>query len=163
MPSIAKVAVILNATDPFSVPFSDQTEDAAANLGIALLQYPTQPDTVEVSLADALREGAQAAILQPSLPRRAAADSAAKLRLAIISPIRPFAREGGLLAYAPNSEKLWRTAVPYIDRILRGAKPSDLPVQQPTEFELAVNVKTAKTLGIAIPPEVLARADEVIE
>src|SRR6516165_4986318 len=73
------------------------------------------------------------------------------------------AREGGLLSYAPDSVDLFRRAATYVDRILRGAKPGDLPVQFPTKFEMIVNLKTAKALGLAVPPSILLRADEVIE
>ena len=74
-----------------------------------------------------------------------------------------FAREGGLLSYAPDGTDTWRGAATYVDRILRGAKPGDLPVQFPIKFEMVVNRKTAKALGLAIPPSIMLRADEVIE
>jgi putative ABC transport system substrate-binding protein len=74
-----------------------------------------------------------------------------------------FARDGGLLSYGTDNVDLWRRAATYVDRILRGAKPSDLPVQFPTKFEMVVNLKTAKALGLAVPPSILVRADEVIE
>src|SRR5262249_18084099 len=74
-----------------------------------------------------------------------------------------FARDGGLLAYGPDRVDLYRRAASYVDRILRGAKPGDLPVQFPTKFEMAVNLKTAKALGLTVPPSILLRADEVIE
>jgi putative ABC transport system substrate-binding protein len=88
---------------------------------------------------------------------------AERLRLPAIYPYRYYVAQGGLLCYGVNNVDLFRQAVPYIDRILRGAKPADLPVQQPTRFYLAINSKTAKTLGLAIPPSLLARADDVIE
>ena len=75
----------------------------------------------------------------------------------------PFARDGGLLSYGPDIDDLYRRTAPYVDRILRGAKPGDLPVQFPTKFEMVVNRKTAKALGRAIPPSIMLRADEVIE
>jgi ABC-type uncharacterized transport system substrate-binding protein len=75
----------------------------------------------------------------------------------------PFARDGGLFSYGPDSVDIFRRAASYVDRILRGAKPGDLPVQFPTKFEMVVNVKTAKALSLAVPPSILLRADEVIE
>jgi putative ABC transport system substrate-binding protein len=75
----------------------------------------------------------------------------------------PFARDGGLLSYGPDAVDLFRRAATYVDRILRGAKPAELPVQLPTKFEMVVNLKTAKALGLAVPPSIRLRADEVIE
>jgi len=84
-------------------------------------------------------------------------------RLPAIYPFAFHAREGGLVAYGIDQVDQWRSAATYVDRILRGAKPADLPVQQPTKYELVINLKTAKALGLEIPPSLLARADKVIE
>jgi putative ABC transport system substrate-binding protein len=91
------------------------------------------------------------------------AQAAARLRLPAAYARREFATAGGLLAYGPNFEDNYRSAATYVDKILRGAKPADLPVQQPTKFELIINRKTATVLGLAIPQSLLLRADEVIE
>ena len=95
--------------------------------------------------------------------RRRLVDLAAKNRLPGMYPIREFVDAGGLMAYGPNNADLLRRAATYVDKILKGAKPGDLPVEQPTMFELVINLKTAKDLGLTIPPSVLARADEVIQ
>jgi putative ABC transport system substrate-binding protein len=88
---------------------------------------------------------------------------AARYRLPAVYPFRYFTTEGGMMSYGPNQIDQWRGAATYVDRILRGGKPSDLPVQQPTKFELVINLKTAKALGLNIPPAFPLRADEVIE
>ena len=104
-----------------------------------------------------------AAILQPSLPRKPAIDLAMKHRLFMVSPQLDFPKAGGLFAYAASPKDHALKASVYVDKILKGAKPSDLPVEQPTKFELIVNLKTAKALGIAVPRSVLMRADQVLE
>jgi putative ABC transport system substrate-binding protein len=91
------------------------------------------------------------------------ADFAAKSRLPSIFHISEFADSGGLAAYGPDRADLWRRAATYVDKILKGAKPADLPVEQPTRFELVINLKTAKAIGLTIPQSVLFRADRVIE
>ena len=89
--------------------------------------------------------------------------SAAQHRVPVIYQTPDFARDGGLFSYGPDALDIFRRSASYVDRILRGEKPSDLPVQLPTKFELVLNLKTAKTLGLAVPPNMLAVADEVIE
>ena len=89
--------------------------------------------------------------------------SPARHKLPAVYPARPFVASGGLCAYSPNILDQYQRAAGYVDRILRGEKPADLPVQTPTKFELMINLKTAKALGLAVPPAMIARADEVIE
>ena len=102
-----------------------------------------------------------AAILFPN--RREVAQLAAKHRLPAMFELREYVEAGGLIAYGPDIIDIWRRAAVYVDKILKGAKPADLPVEQPTKFELVINLKTAKPLGLTIPPPVLARADEIIQ
>ena len=95
--------------------------------------------------------------------RKQIVDFAAVTRLPSMYPYREYVDAGGLMSYAPSNIELFRGAATYVDRILKGAKPGELPIQEPTKFELVLNLKTAKTLGLAVPPTVIARADEVIE
>jgi putative tryptophan/tyrosine transport system substrate-binding protein len=114
------------------------------------------------------RDGADALLVLSSstffAERRRIADLAIKHRLPLVAPFREVAESGGLMAYGPNIVELWKQRVPvYVDRILKGAKPGDLPIEQPTKYELVVNLKTAKTLGLTMPPTLVLRADQVIE
>jgi putative ABC transport system substrate-binding protein len=95
--------------------------------------------------------------------RRRLVDLSAKHRLPTVYPSRDFVDGGGLMAYGANLADLFRRAAVYVDKILKGTKPGDMPVEQPTKFELVINLKTAKALGLEVPPALLARADEVIE
>jgi ABC-type uncharacterized transport system substrate-binding protein len=109
------------------------------------------------------KEKADVVIMQSSLPRKPAVDLASQHRLPLVGPSRLLVKEGGLMCYAANENGQYRRAASYVDRIQKGAKPADLPVEQPTRYELVVNLKTAKRLGVAMPPAIVARVDEVIE
>ena len=111
------------------------------------------------------RAGALTVLVSPMFfgERRRLVDLAAKNRLPAVYPWREFVDAGGLMAYGPNLPDLSRRAATYVDKILKGAKPGDLPVEQPTKFELVINLKAAKALGLTIPPSVLGRADHIIE
>src|SRR5262249_42519705 len=104
-----------------------------------------------------------AVIVQPSLPTKRAAELALRRRIPAVCASREFALDGGLVAYFGSEAEMYRRAAVFVDKILKGAKPAELPVEQPTKFELVINLNAAKALGITISPTLLARADEVIE
>jgi putative ABC transport system substrate-binding protein len=104
-----------------------------------------------------------AIIVQASLPAKRVAELALRYRIPTVGIIRAFVEEGGLMTFTAAEADLYRHAAMYVDKILKGTKPADLPVEQPTKFELIINLKTAKALGLTVPPSLLGRADQVIE
>ena len=129
--------------------------------------YARDPGEIERVLEAFAREPNGGVIIIPGIfrgiPHDALAAAMAKRRLPAIYPADDYVVSGGLISYGVDQVDLWRRAATYIDRVLRGAKPADLPVQLPTKFELVINLKTAKAIGLAIPEALLLRADEVIE
>jgi putative ABC transport system substrate-binding protein len=166
LPSTRRVAVLANAAiaaDPFAKPFVEQIEEAGRTLGIAIQTIRVRgEEEFDAAFAAMDRERADAVMVQGSLPRKPAFDLALKHRLPLMGG-QLLIQEGGLISYSANQNDMYRRAAYYIDRILKGVKPADLPVEQPTRFELVINLKTAKALGLEVPPSLLARADEVIE
>jgi putative tryptophan/tyrosine transport system substrate-binding protein len=167
-PGLARVAVLRNPSIAVHATFWQETEVAARTLGVALQPLNISgPDDFEGAFAAATQGNAQAVIaLDDALtiahrPRIVAL--AASSRLPAMYGLREFPDDGGLMSYGPSFVDLFRRAATYVDKILKGAKPADLPVEQPTKFELVINLKTAKALGLDVPPAMLARADEVIE
>lgn len=164
VPATRRVAVLANAPDPFTRPFVEQIEEGGRTLGISIQTIKVRNvDEFEGAFAAMITEHADAVIVQGSLPRKPAIDLSFKHRLPSFGGTRLWVREGGLLSYSGSENDMYRRAASYIDRILQGAKPAELPVEQPTRYELAVNLKSAQALGIKVPDTVLARADEVIE
>ncbi len=168
VPRLARVAVLGNATIAGNAPVLRETETAAQALRVQL-QYIDMPGPKDIETA--FREASQAyadAVLMLNNPvvtvqRTQAADLAVKSRLPTIYLAREFVEAGGLMSYGVNINDLFRRAATYVDKILKGAKPADLPVEQPMQFELVINLKTAQALGLTIPPMVLFQADEVIK
>ena len=164
LPSARRVAVLANAPDPFSIPFAQQIEDGGRTLGIAIETIKIRSaDDLDAAFARMEKEQSDAVIVQPSLPRDRVLDLALTHRLPAVGANRLLPQEGGLMSYSANQNDAIRRVASYVDRILNGAKPADLPVEQPTRYELVVNLKTARALGLTVPPTLLARADEVIE
>lgn len=163
LPSTHRIVALANAPDPFSKPFLEQIEAGGRATGIVIDSKMLRAEELEAAFADMGKERPDAVIVQPSLPAKRVAELAAKYRIPAVSTLGPFAELGGLMSYAPVLAYLYRRAAVYVDKILKGAKPGDLPVEQPTQFELIINMKTAKALGLTMPSSLLARADEVIE
>jgi putative ABC transport system substrate-binding protein len=144
-----------------------ETRAAAPLLNVTLLAFEAkEPKEIDSAFAAMKKERAAALTVLPDpmlLAERARiADLAAKQRLPAIYGIPEHVEAGGLMAYAANRLEIFRRAATYVDKILKGTKPADLPVEQPTKFEFVINLKTAKQIGLTIPPNVLARADKVI-
>ena len=164
IPGASRVAALADPTNSFTKPFLEQINLAAQTIGIAI-QVVMVRGTEEFSAAfeELSRKKIEAVIVQPTLPRAPILELVQKHRIPAVSGNRAFADAGGLMSYAGSLADRYRNAAPYVDKILKGAKPAELPVQQPTKFELVINLKTAKALGLTVPPSLLARADEVIE
>ncbi|MGH6707738.1 MAG: ABC transporter substrate-binding protein [Bradyrhizobium sp.] len=164
LPSARRFAVLANETDPFTEPFLATIRINAAGTGMEMLPTMVRPaGPLEAAFQDMTTKGANAVLMQGSVVRREAVDLATKFRLPSfgISPRVPAL--GGLMSYAGSVAEMDRGTASYIDKILRGARPADLPVSFPTKFELVINLKTSKALGLTLPPTLIARADEVIE
>jgi putative ABC transport system substrate-binding protein len=164
MPAARRIAALTNVPDPFSKPFLHQIDSSAAAAGITIGPIMIHSSAeLDAAFSALEKERSDALIVQPSLPIRRVAELALRYRVPAVSFIRDFADQGGLLSYGTDEADAYRKAAVYVDKILKGAKPADLPVQQPTKFELVINLKTAKALGLTVPQSFLVRADEVIE
>jgi putative ABC transport system substrate-binding protein len=168
VPTVSRVAVLWEPAQYGSSSYWEATQRAAGPLRIALRPSEVrQARDLDVALKRIAREGADGVfVFLSSLVVRHAADITAfarQHRLPAIYGSRIFTQEGGLMSYGPDFTDSFRHAATYLDKIFRGATPAALPVEQPTKFELVINLKTAKALGLTIPPAVLARADEVIQ
>jgi putative ABC transport system substrate-binding protein len=168
VPSLTRAAVLWNPTyGPGGLRFKG-TEDAGRKLGIAVVSARvTEPGELETAFAESQRARAQALIVMSDpmtvAQRKRIAELAARHRLPAIYALREFVEAGGLSSYATSLVDQYRRAARYVDKILKGAKPGDLPVEQPIAFELWINAKAAKALGLTIPPSLLLQADRVIE
>jgi len=164
LPAARQIGALCNANDPFSKQFLESIQKAGrvSNVEIRPVFAPGAPG-VEVAFAELLAAKVDAVVVQPSLGVKAAAELSLKHRMPGASPNLSYARAGGLVAYSGNQAALYRMSAVFTDKILKGAKPADLPVEQPTKFDLIINLKTAEALGLTFPPTMLARADEVIE
>jgi len=167
IPKLSRVAVLANSTEPGN-PQSLKELEQAARASRVQLQYidVLKEQDLDAAFKAATTNDADAAVVLGSpvatAKRKLIAGFALKNKLPTIYPWPEFVEDGGLVSYGANITDLFRRAAVYVDKILKGAKPSDLPVEQPTRFELVINLKAAKQIGLTIPPNVLARADKVI-
>jgi putative ABC transport system substrate-binding protein len=167
LPKLNHIAVMWKSDDSGGSMQWQDTQAAAAALGIQTLsQQVRASDDVDKAIAGAMRARLDGLlVLRSSLfyaTRKQIVTSAEKSRLAGLYPSSEYVEDGGLMSYSENNHARYYRAATYVDKILRGAKPGDLPIEAPTKFELAINLKTAKQIGLTIPPNVLARADRVI-
>jgi putative ABC transport system substrate-binding protein len=165
LPSIRRVAFLGNAADPFSKPVLEEVLLAGRNTGIEIapIIMVHRPDEVDAALAAMKKEGAGAVVVQGSLASKNAAELALKHRLPAATFSRSFVEVGGLLSYGTDGPNSFRQSAVFVRKILQGGNPADMPIEQPTKFELTINLRTAKALGLTIPQSLLVRADEVIQ
>jgi putative tryptophan/tyrosine transport system substrate-binding protein len=167
-PRTVRVALIVNPNNPSASIFLRSVETVAASFGIETVATAVR-DKGEIERAISALDGASVGGLVvfpdalPIIHSQLIIALAARHRLPVVYPFRDFVVDGGLVSYGINASDQYRQAADYVNRILRGANPADLPVQAPTQFELVINLKTAKSLGLEVPPTLLARATEVIE
>jgi ABC-type uncharacterized transport system substrate-binding protein len=167
LPRITRVAVLVNPDNPVIGPMSKAIEITTKSLNLGLQQFAVRgPNEFENAFSAMVQKSVEAVAIQEdgmlNANVRTAGDLAMRKRLPLIGNTE-VPRAGGVLGYGVNFPEVFRSAAYFVDNILKGAKPADLPVQQPTKFELVINLKTAKALGITIPQSLLSRADEVIQ
>jgi putative tryptophan/tyrosine transport system substrate-binding protein len=167
VPKLSRVAVLYDPKSSGSVPQWNESQRQARELGLQLHSMEvSSADKLEAAFKEAVkaRSAALAVTADPlaNANRKQIADLATKARLPAIYPWGEFVDNGGLMSYGPNFAAVGRDVARYVDKILKGTKPADLPVEQPIKFELVINLKTAKQIGLTIPPDVLARATKII-
>ena len=167
VPSASRIAVLTDSTTETALQLKD-IQASASTLGVRILPVTVRaPEDLDRALATIIKERAEAVNVLGSqllaIRRRHIAEFTVQNRLPAITTGRPFVEAGLLMSYGTNFEDLYRRAATFVDKILKGAKPADLPVEQPTKFEFVINMKTAKLLGLTIPPSLLLRADQVID
>jgi putative tryptophan/tyrosine transport system substrate-binding protein len=166
--NVSRVALLMNPKNPISAIFLEETQDASRRLGIELQQLEaSSPQEIERAFERAASEHSGALIVfdDPTLwsYRAQIVALAAAQKIPAMYGYKEFVNDGGLMSYGPDRPDQYHRTATFVDKLLKGAKPADLPVEQPPKFELFVNLKTAKALGLTVPPQFVARADEVIE
>jgi ABC-type uncharacterized transport system substrate-binding protein len=167
LPKLGRVAILYHVGNPVTALQTDAVKAVAGRFGVAVVIVEIR-GAEDIAPAIEALEGRSDALIIPSEPlyntnRTQINSSTVRAQLPTIYFDRVYVDTGGLMSYGPNWPSFWRRAAELVDKILRGAKPGEIPVEQPTKFDLVVNLTTAKALGLAFPPTLLARADEVIE
>jgi putative tryptophan/tyrosine transport system substrate-binding protein len=164
VPATHRIAALANAPDPFSKSFLKEMQLAGEATKTVIAPIMIQrPEQLDAAFSAMVRERPDAIVVQPSLPTKRVAELALAHRIPAVCALRDFADEGGLMAYSSVELDMYRHAAELVDKVLAGTKPADLPIEQPTRFELIINLKTAKALGLTLPQSLLLRAGEVIE
>ncbi len=166
-PKLSRVGILLNPTNSGHATILKTVQTAAQKSGVKILSMQARsPQEIESAFSTMTRHNAEAVIVSNDLffnqQQRQIAELAAKNRLPSVAAVRAYVEAGGLMSYGPNFAENYRRAATYVDKIIKGAKPGDLPVEQPTKFEMFINRKTAKALGLTIPQSLLISADKVI-
>jgi putative ABC transport system substrate-binding protein len=166
---MSRVGLLASLEEGIGPRLVDETRAGTQRLGVQLLpQFVRGPGGFDAAFAAIVKDRAEALIVQPVLTNEAKlgrriAELALRHRLPTVSQFPQFTQVGGLIAYGANSAALYRQVAVYVDKIVKGVRPADLPIQQPTQFELIINLRTARALGLTIPRTVLLRADRTIE
>jgi len=164
LPAARRVGALINAPDPFSRPLLTHIQDAAKAMNIELAPFMVRgADGLEAAFDEMVKTRTSAVIMQPSLPHELTAQLALKARLPSFSPNPLFPGSGGLIAYSADYDALYRDTASLVDKVLKGRNPAELPFQLPSKFWLAINLKTAKAIGVTVPGSMLTRADQVVE
>jgi putative ABC transport system substrate-binding protein len=164
VPRVSRVAYLTDLAFPGTAPFVPVVERAASRMGLAIQTFDVRSDSdIDKAFLEMVRGGVDGILVAAEVNKSRIITLAAKHRIPAVYVLRQNAEEGGLVAFDVDRRELFRRAAYFVDRILKGAKPADLPFEQPTRFELVINLKTAKALGLTIPPSILLRATQVIE
>jgi putative tryptophan/tyrosine transport system substrate-binding protein len=168
LPGVSRVAALWYMGNPGATIVAKGLESSGVQLGIQILRLPVQSLNDYVGAFETAARGRAGALILVddafvTRHRSQILELAAKHSMPVFSLFMPFVEGGGLMAYGPNVRDMYRRAAHYVDKILKGARPADLPIEQPSKFELVINLKKARAMGLTIPPSLLARADQVIE
>ena len=164
LPNAQRIAILANPADPFTRPFVAEIERAGSALSLQInAVMVNRREEIGAAFTAIINARADGVILEAGIPADPVVELTLQQRLPLFSTTRAPVEAGALMCYSAPFDDIYRAAAVYVDKIIKGANPADLPVEQPTKFELVINMKTAKALGLTVPPILFAQADEVIE